>query len=161
MERMMRSAAPGMETKTMHNRSDEIKRNLERKNDAYDEFLSATLLLKKALEAGEMEKVNHLLERRAALIGEVDGLDREMIRFQKTVPYDQPAETVRKTAAVSEDLGEKLRRIIFANRDCDAVAADRLLLLRKELQVIREKEEGLQGYIRPVQQLPKFLNVRT
>ena len=144
-----------------HSRSDEIKRILERKSDAYAEFLSATLLLKNALEAEEMAAVNRLIERRAGLIGEVDGLDREIVRCRKAGPHDQTGETVRRTAAVSADLGEKLRQILSANRDCDAVAADRLSLLRKELLSISEKEEGLHGYIRHLEQTPKFLNVRT
>ena len=144
-----------------HSRSDEIKRILERKSDAYAEFLSATLLLKKALEAEEMAAVNRLIERRTGLIGVVDGLDREMVRCRKAGPYDQGGETVRRTAAVSADLGEMLRQILSANRDCDVVAADRLSLLRKELRIIREKEEGLHGYIYQAEQIPKFLNVRT
>jgi hypothetical protein len=150
-----------METKMTHSRSDEIKRILERKSDAYAEFLSATLLLKNALEAEEMAAVTHLIERRAAVIEAVDGLDREMIRCRKAGPYDQTGETVRRTAAVSAVLDEKLRQILSATQDCHAVAADRLSLLRKELLIIREKEEGLHGYIRHVEQTPKFLNVRT
>lgn len=144
-----------------HSRSDEIKRILERKNDAYAEFLSATLLLKKALEAEDMAAVNRLIERRAELTGVVDGLDREIVRCRKAGPYDQTGETVRRTAAVSADLGEKLRQILSANQNCHAIAADRQSLLRKELLIIHEKEEGLHGYIRHVEQIPKFLNVRT
>ncbi len=144
-----------------HSRSDEIKRILERRSDAYAEFLSATLLLKKALEAEEMAAVARLIERRAELIGAVDGLDREIVRCQKAGPYDQPGETVRRTAAISADLGKKLRQIISANQDCHAIAADRLSVLRQELRVLHEKEAGLHGYIRHVEQSPKFLNVRT
>lgn len=143
-----------------HSRSDEIKRILERKSDAYAEFLSATLLLKKALEAEDMAAVNRLIERRAGLIGVVDGLDREIVRCRKAGPYDQTGETVRRTAAISADLGEKLRQILSADQDCHAIAADRLSLLRQELLIIHEKEEGFHGYIRHVEQIPKFLNVR-
>jgi hypothetical protein len=150
-----------METKMTHSRSDEIKRILERKSDAYAEFLSATLLLKKALEAEEMAAVTLLIERRAGLIGVVEGLDREMVRCRKAGPYDQIGETVRRTAAVSADLGEKLRHILSANQDCHAIAADRLSVLSKELLIIHEKEEGLHGYIRHIEHIPKFLNVRT
>lgn len=145
-----------------HGRSDEIKRILERTSDAYAEFLSATLLLKKALEAEEMAAVARLIERRAELIGVVDGLDREMVRCRKAGPYDQSWETVWKTtAAISADLDKKLRQILSANQDCHAIAADRLSVLREELLIIHEKEEGLHGYIRHVEHIPKFLNVRT
>ena len=152
---------PGMELKMTHSRSDEMTRILKMKSDAYAELLSATQCLKKALEAEEVATVNLLIERRARLIGVVDGLDREMVRFQKAGPYDQSGEALRRTAAVSADLGEKLRQILSANRGCHAVAADRLSVLGKELLVIREKEEGLHRYIRHVEQIPKFLNVRT
>jgi hypothetical protein len=150
-----------METKMTHSRSDEVHRILERKSDAYAEFLSTTMLLKKALETEEMAAVTRLIERRAVLIGVVDGLDREIVRCQKTGPYNQTGETVRRTAAISAELGEKLRQILSANRDCDAVAADRLSLLREELLIIHKKEEGLRGYTRHIEQIPKFLNVRT
>jgi hypothetical protein len=159
---MMRSVMRrGVETKMTHNRSDEIKRILERKNGAYAEFLSATLLLEKALEAEGMEEVNRLIERRTGLIGEIDGLDREIVRCQKEGPHDQPDETVWSKMAVSEDLGDKLRRILSANRDCHAIAAGRLSALREELLSLHETEEGLRGYIRHAEQIPKFLNVRT
>lgn len=144
-----------------HRRSDVMKSILERKSDAYAEFLSATLLLKKALEAEEMAAVTQLIERRAALIAVVDGLDREVIRSQKVGPSDPTGETVRKTAAVSADLGEKLRQILSANRDCRTVAAERLSVLGKELRDLQGKKEGIHGYTRPVKQIPKFLNVQT
>lgn len=141
-------------------RSDEIKRILERKSDAYSDFLSATLLLKKALEAEEMAAVTPLIERRTALIGVVDGLDREMARCQKSGPYDQTGEAVRRTAALSGDLGEKLQQILTADQECHAVATDRLSLLHEELLNINDKKEGIHGYVRNVKQNPKFLNVR-
>jgi len=144
-----------------HSRSDEITRIMERKSDAFGEFLSATLFLKKALEAEEMAAVTRLIERRAELIGVVDGLDREMVRCRKAGPTDQTREIVRETAAISADLSEKLRQILSANQDCHAIGADRLSVLRKELLIVHEKEEGLHGYIRHVEQISKFLNVRT
>jgi hypothetical protein len=144
-----------------HNRLDEINLILERKNDAYAEFLSATLLLKKAMEAEEMTAVTDMIERRAALIGVVDGLDREMIRCRKIGPYDQIGEIVRRTAVVSSGLGEKLRQILSANQNCEAAAVDRLWKLEKELQNLREQEEGLHGYIRHAEPISRFLNVRT
>lgn len=158
----MRSAAHrGMETKMTLSRSDEINLILERKSDAYASFLSATLLLKKALEAEDMASVTRLIERRAALIGEVDRLDREMVHCRKAGPYEKTGETVRKTPAVSADPSEKLRQILSVDQACRAVAADRLSELRKELLSLRQTEEGLHGYIRHVEQLPKFLNVRS
>lgn len=162
----MRSATlpgTGMETRTRmkESRSDEITPAMERKSDAYAEFLSATLLLKKALETEEMAAVTRLIERRAELILVVDALDREIVHGQKIGPCDRNGEGVRKTAVLSADLGGKLRQILSTNQDCRAIAADRLSLLQKELQHIHEKEDGLHGYLRPAQPMPKFLNVRT
>lgn len=144
-----------------HGRSDEMNRILERKSGAYADFLSATSLLKKALEAEEMAAVTRLIERRAALIEVIEGLDREIVRCRKAGPDNQIGETVRRRAAISAGLGEKLRQIVTENRDCDAVAAERVSRLREELRNLHEKEEGLHGYTHPAGQIPKFLNVRT
>jgi hypothetical protein len=159
MERMTESA--GMERKMTHNHSDEVNRILKRKSDACSEFLSATMLLRKALEAEEMTTVVGLIERRTALIGTVDGLDREIAHYQITGPYDQDRETARRIAAISADLREKFRQMLSANRDCKAVASERLSLLQKELLVIHEKEEGLHGYNGHIERIPRFLSVRT
>jgi hypothetical protein len=150
-----------METKMTDMRTDKVNQILERKNDAYAEFLSVTVLLKKALEDEDMAAVAGLIAQRAALIGLVDGLDREMGPGQRTGPYDGTGGTAWITAAMPAGPDEKLRQILFANRDCHAIAADRLSQLRKGLTVIHEKEGGLHGYIRHVEQIPKFLNVRT
>jgi hypothetical protein len=144
-----------------HNHSDDIHLILKRKNDACAEFLSATILLKKALEAEEMAAVAGLIERRAALIKVVAGLDREIAHCQKTDLNDRIREIGPGTANIFADLSEKFRQIRSSNRDCEIVAADRLLLLRKELQIIHEKEEGLCGYNSHVERIPRFLNIRT
>jgi hypothetical protein len=139
-------------------RPDIIYAILEKKRAAYGEFLSATLLLKKALEMEETLAVNGLIERRAELTRMVDELDQEIIRCQKT---GVEREIVTRTAAISADLTEKLRQIISANRDCDAAASGRLSVLRKELMIIHEQEKGLRGYTGRGQQVPRFLNVST
>jgi hypothetical protein len=160
MERMMLRYEPDMETKMTHKRSDKVSQILERKSDAYAEFLSATILLKDALETEDMAVAVRLIEQRAAVISVVNDLDREIVRCQKTGLYNEIGEAVRITTAMSEELSEKLRQILSANRDCNAVAVERLSLLRKELLIIHEKEEGIRGYSQ-VEQIPKFLNVRT
>ncbi len=145
----------------MQNHSNEIGQILEKKRDAYAEFLSATLLLKKALDAEEMATVSGLIERRSTLMGVIDGLDREMVRYQKTGHYEPIGETGPRTAALSANLSEKLRKIFSENQDCHAIAADRLSRLRKELLTLHERAGGVHGYNHPVGQVPKFLNVRT
>lgn len=142
-------------------RPDEIHSILERKLAACDEFLSATLLLKKALEAEEMEKVRSLIERRLMLMGVIEGLNREIVGCQKTGLHNPNEETGRRTAAISANLMRNLRQSLSENRDCDAIASDRLSRLRKELLHLHENKEGLHQYSRRVERIPKFLNVRT
>jgi hypothetical protein len=149
-----------MERKMTHNRLDEINRILGKKSDAYAEFLTATLLLKKSLENEDMATVTRMIERRAALIGMVDGLDRELIRCRRIGPYDQMEAIVRRTAAVS-DSGEKFRQILSANQECEAAATDQLMKLEKDLQNLHEQEEGLHGYIGHAEPISRFLSVRT
>jgi hypothetical protein len=139
----------------------EIHQILKKKLDAYTEFLDLTLLLKKALEAEEMAVAARMIERRATLIGVIDGLDREAGRYRKTVPYHLMGIIARGTASISSDMDEKIRRILSANGDCCFAATERLTKVKRELQSLRDQEEGLRGYNRHSEPMARFLNVRT
>ncbi len=141
----------------MTNQGNDLDQLLEEKVKACGEFLSATLLLKAALESEEMTTVDRLLGRRQVLIGIIDGVDRRIGQDRRAIP----PENKRRIAILSEDLKEVLRQITSANRECDAIASGRCEGLRNEMISINRKEEGLQGYAGGAQPMPKFLNIRT
>ncbi len=130
---------------------------LEEKVRACEEFLSATLLLKTALETEEMTAVDRLMERRQELIGIIDGIDRRM----STAGQGGAPAPDRRTATRSEEIKGILRQILSVNRDCDAIASDRCGALREAMVSINRQEEGLQGYARGTKRKPTFLNIQT
>lgn len=143
------------------NHPGEINAILKKKERAYNEFLTATRLLKKALKSEDVEKVAGLIEQRAELMKVVNDLDRKIIYSQQSGSYPQDKEVMRSTAVASSDLAAKLQEIIVINRDCNTVATDRLSQLRRELVTLHEKEKGLHGYHGRSEKIPKFLSVKT
>ena len=61
----------------MANHTNDMCLWLEKKVKACEDFLSATVLLKAALEAEQMMTVNDLIGRRQALTRVIDGLSRQ------------------------------------------------------------------------------------
>jgi len=133
---------------------------LEKKVKACDEFLSATLLLKEALETEEMTAVNNLISRREKLVGIIDGLDRRIDRYRQAGLFAQDSVNRRKMIKYSEDIKRTLKQILSANQDCDTIAAGRCEGLRKDITSIRRKEEGFHGYSRSKEKTQKFLNIQ-
>ena len=129
---------------------------LEKKVKACEDFLSATLLLKEALETEKMTAADHLIKRRQELIRVIDGMDRRIGHYRHAGPPDKN----KRRVILSEDLKRVLKQIISANHDCDAIAAGRCEGLRKEIISIRLKEEGFHGYSRSKEKTQKFLNIQ-
>ncbi|MBA4397181.1 MAG: hypothetical protein C0394_07350 [Syntrophus sp. (in: bacteria)] len=145
----------------MSSHVDEALTLLEQKKQAYDEFLAATKLLRQALESDDMADVFRFIERREALITQIVELDRRRNHHLQSVTYRHDAAILRRTAIISAELGERLREIISANQACDAVAAGRYEILRKDLAIMRQNEDGRHVYAGNAQGSPKFLSVRT
>jgi hypothetical protein len=130
---------------------------LENKVKACEDFLSATLLLKEALENEKMTRVNELIKRREGLMKIIEGLDLKIDHDRRADSSDHNG----RTARLLEDLRGILKQIISANRQCDVIAAGRCENMRNDLTSIQRKKEGLQGYGYGRQQLPKFFNTQT
>ena len=141
----------------MANHTNDMWHWLEKKVKACEDFLSATVLLKAALEAEKMATVNDLIGRRRALMRVIDGLDR---RIGDVRNADSPDKNQRMPV-LFEDLKRVLKRIVSENQGCDAIAAGRCEGFRKELINTRRKEEGIHGYGGPKEKMQKFLNIRT
>jgi hypothetical protein len=163
MERMKSGGCVRGEGKAeaMSSPIDEQYAILEQKLQAYDEFHAATGLLKQALESDEMTTVGRVIKRREAIIAHIDGLDRRLNRQQQSGLSRQDPAMLRRLTKMSADLGERLKQILSANQACDAVAAGRCEVLKKDLAAIRQNEDGLQVYFRKTQGAPKFLSVKT
>jgi hypothetical protein len=130
---------------------------LEKKIAACEDFLSATLLLKAALETEEMTTVDHLIGRRQELIRVIDEMDRRATPDRLAGPPDQR----RRMVVLSEELKRVLQQILSANQVCEAITASRCEEFRNDLMNVRRREEGIHGYLHSKEKTPKFLNIRT
>jgi hypothetical protein len=130
---------------------------LEKKIAVCKNFLSATLLLKAALETEEMTVVDHLIGRRQELIRVIDDMDRQIGHYRNESPPDKN----RQMVILSENLKRVLKQIMSVNEDCNDITGNRCEGLRKDLMNIRRQGEGIHGYSRSKEITPKFMNIRT
>lgn len=141
--------------------AEELSAILVEKGKAYDEFESATHLLKKAIETEEIEAVNRFIKCREEMIGKIDELDGRIKRYWHSVPPNQRSAISRRVANVLDDLDGKLVRINSTNQDCTAIAARSCTALQSDLTAINQTKEGLQKYAGTKQRIPKFFSMRT
>jgi len=139
----------------------DIDHSLREKSKAYAEFLSATLLLREALEAEEMKTVGRLLEKREEVVSRINEQDRLLDLYRRALPPDVVSALSTRLSGITEDLGRTLKKIIAANQDCNIIAASRRDTIKKELQMIRQEEKGHQGYAPKMKRTPQFLNIET
>jgi len=145
----------------MVSHTEEINAILERKKLAYDAFVSATALLRQALEGDDIEEVFRFIENREALIAQIDELDRRLKRQQQSVLSRHDPAILQRRAEISAELNEMLKEILSANQACDVIASGRCEVLKKDLAAMRQNEDGLHVYAGKAQGAPKFLSVRT
>ena len=143
------------------NQNDTKIATLEQKLQLCDDFLTATLSLKKAIENHETQAMTDIIKRRELLIATIDGLDRRMTRYARAGSVDRRSAIVRQMDKITGELNVRLKQIVSANQQCEAIAAGRCEELRNEMININRKEELIQGYARGTQRMPKFLNIRT
>jgi len=143
------------------NQKDEKIETLEQKLQVCDDFLTVTLSLKKALENDETQAMEDLIKRREQLIATIDGLDRRMTRYARAGSVDRRPAIVRQMDKATGELSERLKQIVSVNHQCEAIASGRREGLKNEMIGINREGEGLQGYARGMQRMPKFLNIRT
>lgn len=133
----------------------DINHVLENKLRTYAEFLAATLRLKDALDAGDMNKVEQLTKQRADMIRFVNGLDHQMNQSHRDDGGG------KKRAVITDALDKVLQRIIEANKDCETVATVKCDLAKGELTTVHRKEKVMSEYANKTRGIPKFLDLRT
>jgi hypothetical protein len=141
----------------MTTHTNELSNLLERKVTACQDFLSATMLLKAALETEEMTDLDCLIGKRQKLIRIMDDMDRRIEHHRDRIPPDQS----RQLGMVSEKLKRLLKQMISVNQDCDALAVGRCNGLREEIMDIRRMGTGIHVYGHANEKTQKFLNIRT
>jgi tetrahydromethanopterin S-methyltransferase subunit A len=140
--------------------SDEINAMLIRKEKAVGEFLSATKLLQQALESDDQAAVTRSIKRREELMPVIDEIDHRISLCRQKDEVDRDPLVVQQVAKTTENLSEKLKKIVSANQQCHTLAASRCEALKKEMATIHQSEEGLHVYAGKTQGIPKFLSVR-
>ncbi len=134
---------------------------LTKKLTFYDEFLSSTKHLLKALETGELEMVNTFIQRREELIRIIDDVDRRINHYQKHGQAMQSS-AANNIEYLSAHIRDKLGEIKSVNGDCQVVAANNRETIRKELKTLRQTKEGIHRYApKEMKQTPKFLHIST
>ena len=140
----------------------DLEETLRRKLQGCGEFLKATLLLSEALASEETAVIERLLDRRERLIRDIDGLDRRIDLHRREGRYARGSAIAARWETFSEEIGRTLEQIISANQACDTIAANSRETARRELMILRQKEQGLQRYAdRKTERTPKFLNLQT
>jgi len=127
---------------------------LEKKLRAYADFLAATAELRNAFEAEDMDKVEHLTQRREAVIRFVNGLDHQINQSKRDDGGG------KKRIVITDALSKVLQKIIAANTDCEAVAILKCHLAKRDLTTVHHKEKVISGYANKTRGIPKFLDVR-
>jgi hypothetical protein len=140
---------------------DEVYSMMLQKSKTFDEFLSATELLQHALESDDLTAVNRFIKCREELIPVIDEIDRRINLCRQKSKPDQDPVLVQQVAKMSENLSDKLNKIISVNQVCHAITASRCEALKKEMATIHRNEEGFHVYAGKAQGIPKFLSVRT
>jgi len=133
---------------------------LEKKLAAYEDFLSATCLLKSALKSVDMPLVEGAVSRRADLIGLIDDLDQELAKLRKDEPAGEGEEALAKVTA---DLHSTLQQIEAINVECAALAEQGYQSLAGEIDRSTQERNGLRGYGGPTQATgdPRFVSYQT
>ncbi len=146
----------------MTDSANELSAMLTKKLNVYDEFLSSTRQLLKALETGQFEMVNTFVQRREELIRIIDDVDRQINRCQKQGRAAQIPLIADSIEDLSDHIRHKLGEIGSVNGDCQAVAENSRDDIRRELMTLRQTKEGLHGYApKKMGKTPKFLQVAT
>jgi hypothetical protein len=133
---------------------------LQCKLRSYEDFLSATLLLKEALENEAFTEVNRLIKRREALIGAMDDLDQRVKLSAPAVSTHRSDWADGQRTAMLEVMKGTLRRILAANRECEALAAGKCESLKGTLKATHHAREGVQGYAPKMGRTDQFLNMK-
>lgn len=139
---------------------DQLNQLLQRKLQAYGDFLSATLLLKESLENDAMDAVEECIQRRGALMRDIDELDQRLGHCRKSALSQSP-DGLQAMAQTAEKLDEKLGQIVAVNQDCRGIAVDRRESLEKGMMQQEREEKGLHEYTRQDQRISKFLSIAT
>jgi hypothetical protein len=137
---------------------------LQRKLQSYGDFLSATLLLKEALDREDLAEVDRLIKRREELIGMIDGLDRRIDLHPPAVSSHPDAakggQATTVPVEIPAEMGILLRRILPVDRECAALAAEKCEAIKQTLMTTHHTKEGLQGYAPKTERTVQFLNMK-
>jgi hypothetical protein len=132
-----------------------INHSLEKKLRAYAEFLAATIELRDAFEAEDINKIEQLTQQREDMISFVNGLDHEMNQS------DRGDGSGEKRLVITDALNKILQRIIAANKECETVATVKCNLAKGDLTTVHRQEKVMSGYANKPRGIPKFFDART
>lgn len=134
----------------------DINQVLGKKLRIYADFLAATLQLRDAFEADDLEIVEQLTMERDNMIRSVKDLDHLITQSNR-----DNGKVDKKHALITDALNKILQKIINANNDCEAIGTAKCNLAKNELTSVRRKEKVISGYASKTRGIPKFLDVKT
>ncbi len=141
---------------------DNMDRLLQEKLHVYKEYLTATMLLKEALQNEEMVKVKQLITEREKLAGKVDRLQQQAIHpGRQAMNFPPHRVNQSRQSKTSTEIEEIINYIITANKDCETLAVSRCADLENGLLLLRQREAALSGYTAKPRRRPVFLSLKT
>ena len=140
---------------------------LEKKLMAYEDFLSATRLLKSALESADTPVAEGAVSRRKDLMDLIDGLDHKLANhlphpLQEAEKNEQAAPWEEALTKVTADLNSTLKKIQEIDLECSALAEQGYETLAGEIDRSTQEQKGLRGYgPSQISGVPKFVSFQT
>jgi len=120
---------------------------LEQKLDAFNNFLSATMVLKELLESkNDIEKIETFIDERQNCINMIDSIDCQINRIRKeitTLSY-KTKERIKTLATIVDDTAAKT---VHINKEFETMLQFHHDDIKNQLLKIRHSRDGVKGYV--------------
>jgi hypothetical protein len=129
---------------------------LEKKLDACKRFYSATVAIKKNIDAGDVDQIDRIIQERQKSMDIVDRIDDCLLEIKRDKhPHASP---------LNEETGAQIKQVLAEisalDRECHVAAVSRLAALQQEaLQAIRTRND-VQRYPDTAPHMSRFLDMK-
>lgn len=143
--------------------SPSIANCVELKLNAFKRFYSATVALKKHIDAGEVDEIANIIQERQKYMDIIDRIDNYIRKIRRDDPAHVSSladETRGQIGTLTDEIGKALREISALDKECNIAAASRLDNLKQELLKAMQSQHNLRNYHDGAPHISKFLDVK-
>ena len=140
-----------------------IRDCVERKLNAFKKFYSATESIKNAIDAGEVDQIEGIIQERRKYMDIIDRIDDYMLKTRRDKPAHVSSlndETRAQIQTLTDGIKKVLGDISALDKECNIAAASRLSILKQELLKVTQNRHDLQHYHASIPQAPRFLDMQ-